>query len=322
MNIVKDQVIEDISKDIDDEVLEPEVMDDTIMQYKLYHSGEITKFEYGTFIIDVLERYFHLKAHKKRRSISGSFHVDEEDLHNDFVVTVLENIDSYNPYKSSPINYFDRFVNNKAMKVLGPGVHEYYKNKLNKLHKIAKKHGYKEGLADRELTPDILATISDESLSVCQTTMELFAKRATSLEDAVENGWSPSTNVEKFMIDRAILGDDKVRKAIKDEYTNGNDECYIRDDVKWSLKRFKEYFDIPENWKRFEEYLTKSGKADLNFYKRTLNRIMKLLRYNPKLRNHAGIEEVSYDDMYEQASFEDIDRAFSLGVFNEPGFAM
>ena len=53
MNIVKDQVIEDISKDIDDEVLEPEVMNDTIMQYKLYHSGEITKDEYSTFIINV-----------------------------------------------------------------------------------------------------------------------------------------------------------------------------------------------------------------------------------------------------------------------------
>ena len=50
MNIVKDQVIEDISKDIDDEVLEPEVMNDTIMQYKLYHSGEITKDEYSTFM--------------------------------------------------------------------------------------------------------------------------------------------------------------------------------------------------------------------------------------------------------------------------------
>ena len=347
MNMVEDQVIEDVSKGVDDEVLETEVMNDTIMQYNRYHSGEITKDEYSFFIINVLEGYFHMKAQKKRRNISGSYHVDEEDLHNDFVVTVLENIDSYDPYKSHPVRYFDPFVNNKAMSVLGPEVQEYYKNKLNKLHKIAKNHGYKEGLADQELTPDILATLSGESLSVCQTAMELYAKRAMSLEDAVENGLSPSMNTnpesvyikneeteyvinlinrfnpfEKFMIDRAILGDDKIRKAIRDEYTKGSDECYIRDDMKWSLKRFKDYFDIPENWKRFEEYLPGSGKADLNFYKRTLNRIMKLLRYNPKLRSHAGIEEASYDDMYEQASFEDIDRAFSLGVFNEPGLAV
>lgn len=347
MNIVKDQVIEDISKDIDDEVLETEVMNDTIMQYKLYHSGEITKDEYSTFIINVLEGYFHMKAQKKRRNISGSYHVDAEDLHNDFVVTVLENIDSYNPYKSHPVRYFDPFVNNKAMKVLGPEVHEYYKNKLNKLNKVAKSRGYEEGLADQDLTPDILATISGESLNICQTAMEIYARRSMSLEDAVENGMTPSVNVnpesvyikneeteyvinlikkfnplEKFMIDRAILGDDKVRKAIKDEYTEGSKGSDLDDDMKWSLIRFKEYFDIPENWKRFEEYLPGSGKADLNFYKRTLNRIMKLLRYNPKLRNHAGIEEVSYDDMYEQASFEDIDRAFSLGIFNEPGFAM
>ena len=232
---VYDETIEVCDNDTIEAQFSDEVMKDTIREYERYQSGEITKTEYSYFLISVMDNYFKLKANKKRRDITGSYHVDAEDLEHDFVVTILENIDSYDPYRAHPIAYFNSRLNNKAVSVLGPEVKDHHKNQVIRLNKIARKYGFKEGLSDPRLTPDTLAIISGESIAICENAWELNRQRAISLEDAAENGIEPSIGdnpesiyihnesseivldklskfnpFQLFMIKHAVMADDKA----------------------------------------------------------------------------------------------------------------
>lgn len=346
MNIENDRVFEDqelidSEEEHFDSGTNSGVWKETIQAYNRYQSGEITKEEYCLKIVMLLKEYFIVKARKTRRSISGSYYVDEEDLIQDFYVIVLEKIEKYDPNIAPPMGFFIGSINNKAVQVLGPEVKQHFKNNLIRLTKVARNNGFEGGLSDPELTPDILAILAGESLKVCKDAMELNRQRAVSLEEICENGFTPSIGespesayikkektellreqikklnpLEVFICEHFIMADDKKRKCLKNDYTKGSKDSINEDDCKWSLKRFADYFGVPEHFKKYADYLPKNGKVDANFLKRTINHVTMLLRCDKKLKSCGGINDAGRE-IIDQASFDDIESAVLGGLLME-----
>ena len=317
------------------------VWKETLQAFKCYQSGEISKEDYCLKIVLLLKDFFIIKARKTRRSISGSYYVDEEDLIQDFYVIVLEKIDKYDPNIAPPMGFFLGSINNKAVQVLGPEVKQHFKNNLIRLTKVARNNGFEEGLSDPNLTPDILAIISGESLKVCKDAMDLNRQRAISLDEVCENGFTPTMGespesayikkerteliweqikklnpFEIFVCEHFIMADDKKRKCIKNEYTKGSGKYVSKEDCKWSLKRFIDYLRVPEHFKKYAEYLPKNGRIDSNFLKKTINRVTMLLRCDKKLKSCGGINDADRE-ILDQASFDDIESAVLGGLLSD-----
>ena len=205
----------------------------------------------------------------------------------------------------------------------------------------ARNNGFEGGLSDPELTPDILAILAGESLKVCKDAMELNRQRAVSLEEICENGFTPSIGespesayikkektellreqikklnpLEVFICEHFIMADDKKRKCLKNDYTKGSKDSINEDDCKWSLKRFADYFGVPEHFKKYADYLPKNGKVDANFLKRTINHVTMLLRCDKKLKSCGGINDAGRE-IIDQASFDDIESAVLGGLLME-----
>ena len=112
------------------------------------------------------------------------------------------------------------------------------------------------------------------------------------------------------------MADDKKRKCLKNDYTKGSKDSINEDDCKWSLKRFADYFGVPEHFKKYADYLPKNGKVDANFLKRTINHVTMLLRCDKKLKSCGGINDAGRE-IIDQASFDDIESAVLGGLLME-----
>lgn len=160
-----------------------EANSEVIEMYEQYQDGLITRNDYATYMITLLEDFV-----KQIVSLRFAGHGRSGDF-NDFVqegcVAIFSKIDEYDPYKTMPTTYF-RYVIESVLRVRqteinGDGISSYYKEMIINLDKVAKEYGYEDSL-DPRLTEVRLHILSGVPLSTVSQALERKRRKNVNLE--------------------------------------------------------------------------------------------------------------------------------------------
>lgn len=270
---------------------EPE---ETPQQYLVRIWPVATRDEKILGTIDVLENFTKSEIAKNHRTMSAEY----DDLMSAFYLAVVEHVGEYEPERSTPANFFGRFINNLHREEVRRGIPQYYMGKGSKLDKIAKANGYSEGLLDPTLSDIALSRISDESLSTIKQTREIYSNTFCSFEEI--------TNVEdelRLSPEQLVIKEEDDANLVKVFNT-------LSDFDKWLFIRVAaEKEDGGMSIKKASEYLGKHYQdfgLDAAPTQTALKRRLAIIRR--KLKGNQIIKEAYFNLNDDEEDMEEIQR--------------
>lgn len=275
--------------------IEKQTQNILINKYEAYHTGTLSRDDYVSYLLDLLENFIKQRIGVKKRFISAEY----EDLMQQGRLAVIAKADSYDPHCGMPTSYFTYYIDQYMKEALNnDGMTRYYVGTATKLEKVAKEYGY-EGCTDPRLSPDKLAILADTSLMTVLETIKYKNQSTVSLDEwngvssdfetpenmlilkerdeLLSKQFSKCTELEKFLLTNIVMRDkpmsfraliknlntDEMQEKFKDELPKCIDQIYLENKLNCALRQMQrnrsvsDYLPKKKNqWERLIEQAT------------------------------------------------------------------
>ena len=283
---------------------------------KAYDDDKISYSEYMQYAIAILFNYGKTRIAAKGRAMTGA---QMDHLLSSVYSAVAMYLKNYDPYRAAPTTFFTDYIDQETGNEVSnskDSLSKYYNTKAVKYDKVAHEIGYEGGFLDPNLSPEVIADITGDSLKTVIDTRSFKQNISiSSLTATSENFVEPEQDIYMLPED-AVLAKEQTAKINETLGCLNKLESYILFET--------DYSDAPKSNRKliailnarreeFEEFLPK-GKIDGNFINMVRNAARDKLRRNKQFKKYTEKKVVYSIDTIEQASVKDIENAILSGI--------
>lgn len=291
---------------------------DVIAMYDAVKAGTKTQDDWKVFMIEYLENYVKSLI----RQMHMTANADYEDLMSAAFEKILINIPKYDPRKSRPATFFKGYI----MEALGNEQktgNKHYEKQKRILNKAAQAHGYADCMDPFLIQhPHLLTKFTDGKVAlktVTETQKYLTAGACESFEALTENHEFESP----FKDPATIMIHDERKKDIAqvvnsrtsfEQFVIAN--CWLNEDSTMTNRGIMKYLSQIDMAEVFaDDEISKRKKINSSYLDKRILLLRRSLAVDPKIKRHVTIREtlLSTVDSTEQASMDDLNRAFDIG---------